>query len=156
MLFELPCRDIFGGFYHIFHSRMPSIDKCPKIHHKYICTVTLIAQPPQRLQCFSRWHMKHNGHLYLFYEILFSGRGSCFTANWGWTSNLGYVTGGGAGGRARQHHLFYIPPSLLHSLALKGCSPLMWWGYDPVCSASYYLPTDLPTELLGITHHAVL
>ena len=84
VLCEFPCRDIFVRFYLIFQLWVPSMEKCPKFRRKYLCTVTLIKQPPQRLHSLPRWHIKDNGNFQ--WEALF------VYANWGWDSNLDYVT----------------------------------------------------------------
>ena len=84
VLFEFLCRHIFGGFYNIFQLWVSSMDGCPKIRHKYLCTVTLIAQPLKRIHSLPMWHMKDNGHIYTFFFNIFS-------ANWGSSWTLGYV-----------------------------------------------------------------
>ena len=47
------------------------MEEWPKIRQKYLCTVTLIAQPPQRLHSLPRWNRKYDGHIFL--KIHFSG-----------------------------------------------------------------------------------
>ena len=89
VLCKFPCRNIFVRFYQLW---VLSLDEWPKIRRKNLCMVTLIEQPSQRLHSLQRWHIKHNGSIYLVLKIHFPGKALFAYVYWGRSSNLGFVT----------------------------------------------------------------
>ena len=83
---------IYKAYFFYFLSFMNTqASKSAQISRKYACTLTVIAQPQKMLQRFLRCHLKDNWHSYLFLKKALSDKMCCFSARWGWSSNLGFV-----------------------------------------------------------------